>query len=281
MSYDRINFRAEDGMDASTPYFSKAEHQSLHSRLSASDLPPSPHFRSIIERMNHLQFGLSRRLSMMGSDLQPSWERKLPVSTYSFASGGSIDGLAFAFSRPRAHAALIEKLMGRSANLAAAADPCRHPVLEVRLDADQFVVELIMSPLARWDQRNIAGKMRVERHREGFRSLLRSCPEDMIIGFWHGEALQDAFLTSRQILRGRFLEEWFGTFAAEHEWLRIGVWRTPEHPNLAQDRILTEVFGAAAALARIYQFFAWSSENDFHSFLGSGKKSANAPQATV
>lgn len=268
-------------MDASTPYFSKAEYQSLHSLLSAPELAASSQFRSIIDRMNYLQFGLNRRLSMMGSDLQPSWERKLPVSNYSFASSGCIDGLAFAFSRPRAHAALIEKLMGRSANLSAAADPCRHPVLEVRLDADQFVVELIMSPLARWDQRNIAGKMRIERHREVFRSLLRACPEDLIIGFWHGEALQDTYLTSRQILRGRFLEEWFDTFAAEHEWLRIGVWRTPEHPNLTQDRILAETFGAAAALAHIYRFFAWSSENDFHSFLGGGKKRANAAQAIV
>ncbi|MBK8021618.1 MAG: hypothetical protein IPK19_09350 [Chloroflexi bacterium] len=276
------NYQSEGSMNTDAPFFSKDDHQQTHRYTSPStELASSGYPHHLIDQMTQLQYTLSRRLMAMGSELQATWDRKTPVSSYSHAANADIEGLTFSFVRPRAQATLIEKLMGRGAIAPAAADPARHPVLEVRLTPDQLVVELILSPLARWDQRNFAGKMRVERHRDSFRSLLCGTSADLFIGFWNGENLQDAHLTCRQLLRGRFLEEWFGTFSAEHDWLRIGVWSQLDDPSFMQGSMVSELSKSVVALAQIYKFMAWSSENDFHSFLGTGKRSLRTVHAVV
>lgn len=262
-------------------YFSKQDHDAMNGIAARPDAHNATTVYSVTERLNSLQRSLSRRIFAVGSDLQPVWDRPHAISNYSFATNGAIDGLTAAFVRPRSQAALIEKMMGRGTSGVHVAEPYRHPVLELRVTANHLVVELIMSPYAWWDQRNFVGKMRVERHRDMLRSLLCDAEDSFYLGFWNGEALGDVHLTCRQLLRGRFLEEWFGTFAAEHDWFRIGMWYEPDHRAMSQENILLELSRRIVSLTKLYSFFAWTSENNFHSFINTGRRGLQTGYASA
>lgn len=262
-------------------YFSTQDHAAMTGIASHADTHNAATIYNVTERLGSLQQSLSRRIFAVGSDLQPVWDRPLPVSNYSFSTNGAIDGLTAAFVRPRSQAAMIEKMMGRGTSGNHVAEPYRHPILELRITADHIAVELIMSPYAWWDQRNFVGKLRVERHRDALRSLLCDAQDSFYLGFWSGESLSDVHLSCRQLLRGRFLEEWFGTFAAEHDWFRIGVWYEPDHRTMSQDNILAELSRRAVALTRLYSFFAWTSENNFHSLINTGRPAAQSGYASA
>jgi hypothetical protein len=145
-------------------------------------------------------------------------------------------------------------------------DVNRHPVVELRLTPEHFTAELVLAPSAWWDQRNLIGKLSVSRHRETFRSLLQRMDGDYRFGFWDGIHLSDVHLTNRQLLRGSILEEWMSTFSDGQDWLRVGVWYEPEHPNLNAGTILSEITQRFSALYGLYNFMLWTSNNNFHSF---------------
>jgi hypothetical protein len=152
--------------------------------------------------------------------------------------------------------------VGASAN----ADIYRHPVIELRITPENFAIELIMSPLSWWDQRNLIGKLSVARHRDTLRGILQQLDGDYRFGFWDGTSLNDMHLTHRQLLRGNILEEWMGTFSDSQDWMRVGVWYEPEDPALDADSILNECVHRIVALYKLYTFMLWTSNNNFQSF---------------
>ena len=162
---------------------------------------------------------------------------------------------------------LVERLMGRDgSDMSANVDIYRHPVIELRITPENFAIELIMSPLAWWDQRNLIGKLSVDRHHETLRGFLQHIDGDYRFGFWDGTELSDMHLTSRQLLRGNILNEWMSTFADGQDWLRVGVWYEPEDPALSTENILNETVQRVVALYKLYNFMLWTSNNNFQSF---------------
>jgi hypothetical protein len=173
--------------------------------------------------------------------------------------------LTLPYLRSKEQGILVERLMGRD-NSDVSGDIYRHPVNELRITPENFAIELIMSPLSWWDQRNLIGKLAVARHRENMRGVLQRIDGDYRFGFWDGTHLSDMHLTSRQLLRGNILDEWMSTFSDGQDWLRVGVWYEPDDPALNDDRILSEVVGRVVALEKLYTFMLWTSNNNFQSF---------------
>lgn len=244
----------------STAYFSQLDHDTLAS-LPAQVAPT----QEVFDKLAELHRTLYRRMRDHNYDLHPHWNKAGLISSHSGACNGEINGLALPYLRSREQGVLVERLMGREgADLSA--DIYRHPVIELRITPENFAIELIMSPQSWWDQRNLIGKLTVARHRETLRNILQRIDGDYRFGFWDGVHLSDMHLTSRQLLRGTFLDEWMGTFADGQDWMRVGVWYEPLDPALNADNILNEVVTRMVALEKLYTFMLWSSNNNFQSF---------------
>jgi hypothetical protein len=89
---------------------------------------------------------------------------------------------------------------------------------------------------------------------------------DYCFGFWDGTQLSDMHLTTRQLVRGTYLNEWLSTFADGQDYLRIGAWYPLEDAALETNHILSELVHRVGALYSVYNFMLWTSNNDFHSF---------------
>lgn len=244
-------------------YFTGDDHNTLGTL-------PNPGFQAVADKFHELHRLVYRRLRDRNWDLHPHWDKNAIITTQSAASSSAIDGLALPYLRSKEQRQLVERLMGRDGGgTATTSDIHRHPVIELRLMPTHFAIELIMSPFSWWDQRNLLGKLSVDRHRKMLRSLFGEIDGDFRFGFWEGTELSDMHLTCRQVLRGNVLEEWMGTFADGQDWLRVGVWYEPEHPELRTDAILNETVKRVSALHRLYTFMLWTSNNNFQSFYRS------------
>lgn len=169
--------------------------------------------------------------------------------------------LVVAYVRLHSEAQTVERQIGlRSTDI----DPQRHPLIELRLTEKHLVLEFVLSPLAWWDQRNLIGKLSVRRHREELRDLLLTLPPDMVLGHWHGLALDDQHLTMRHLRSPRVMDAWLQTFADGRDPVRIGLWLEAE--SLFNEDTLSELFDAGQALYLIYRFLAWTGRNDFQTF---------------
>ena len=210
---------------------------------------------------------LHRRMRDRNWDLHPHWDKARMISTASTACRGDIEGLSLPYLRSKDQAALVERLMGRDyAHAANHTDSFRHPVIEMRITPEHFTVELIFNPASWWDQRNLIGKLSIDRHRHDLRTRMSRMESEFCFGFWDGCQLSEQHVTTRQLLRGTILEEWLSTFADGQDWLRIGVWYTPEHDALRTDTILNEMLNRMGALYQLYQFALWTSNNNFQNF---------------
>ena len=241
-----------------TAYFTRHDHESLATL-------PTRDAEQTYDKFYELHRTLYRRMRDRNYDLHPHWNKSTLITNRSAACSGEIVGLTLPYLRSAEQGMLVERLMGRD-SADASGDIYRHPIIELRITPDNFAVELIMSPLSWWDQRNLIGKLTVPRHRETLRSILQRIEGDYRFGFWDGVGLSDMHLTRRQLLRGNILDEWMSTFADGQDWLRIGVWYEPEDPALDDDRILSEVVEHIVALQQLYTFMLWTSNNNFQSF---------------
>jgi len=256
-------------------FFSASDHAALNGIASSSDPLQKNIVHTIAERLNMLQRTVSRRVFGAGSDLHACWDGSGGCAQFSYTVNTQIDGLAVAFMRSQQQATVVERMMGRGTGKSALAQAYRHPIIEMRLTPSHFAIEMIMSPYAWWDQRNFIGKMQLQRQRDILRALLQEMGDGYKIGFWSGVDLYEEHLTARQLLRGHFLEEWFSTFAAEHDWFRMGIWYEPEHALLTQDNMVIEAGRRLTTLAKLHNFVAWKSENNYHSFLNKNVSSAS------
>jgi hypothetical protein len=238
-----------------------------HDDFSVLTSSPAQDMQSVYDKFVELHKALHRRMRDHNWDLHPNWDQNGMFVGRSAACSNNFVGLSLPYLRSREQAQLVERLMGReNSGMPQHVDVHRHPVVELRLTPEHFAVELVLSPTAWWDQRNLIGKLSVNRHREAFRALLQRMDGEYHFGFWDGIHLSDVHLTNRQLLRGSILEEWMSTFSDGQDWLRVGVWYEPENPSLSTSAIFSELTGRIAALYGLHTFMLWTSNNNFHSF---------------
>lgn len=256
-----------------SPYFSASEHAALADFTGQSmNQSATENIQIMRDKLHELHLSLHRRMRDQNWDLHPHWEKQLLIAPRSaavntVATATSMRGLTLSYLRSKEHATLVERLTGREgAGSHLTLDSNRHPVIEIRLTPEHLAVELVLSPSAWWDQRNLIGKVSVARHRETLRGLLQRMNGDFFFGFWEGEALSEQHLTNRQLLRGNILDEWMSTFADGQDWLRVGAWYTPEDEHLTTDRIVSELVTRIGALYNLYIFTLWTSNNNFQTF---------------
>lgn len=178
--------------------------------------------------------------------------------------------LTVGYLRQRGQAVTVERLMGREEvasinNLL----PKLHPVVEMRLWQGGFVIELVLSPDAWWDQQNLKGKLTVARHKYELYNLLTELNEKYIMGFWQGTHLSDMHLKAQYFQHPRILDEWLSTFHPNADWFRIGIWYDIDDEDLAEARIVEEVTQQIHLLYEIYLYILWTSENNFRDFYSS------------
>jgi hypothetical protein len=223
--------------------------------------------QGVTSKFMDLHTALLPRVRNHNLDLHPRWQKTSIVSQKSAATLDPSNSVVLTYFRSQDQAEKVEKRMGKeTVGVHKEVDTYCHPVIEMRLTPEHFVIELVLSPRAWWDQRNLIGKLELPQHRTAFRNLLRGVDRDYRLGFWGGTHLSDMHLTVNHLLYGRVLDEWMTTFCDGQDWLRIGKWYSHEDPELDEGQIQTETFNALKALHPIYNFILWTSNNNFHNF---------------
>ena len=162
----------------STAYFTRHDHDTLASL-------PTRDAQEVYDKFGELHRTLYRRMRDHNYDLHPHWNKATADLNRSASCSGEIIGLSLPYLRSKEQGVLVERLMGRD-GVDLSGDIYRHPVIELRITPENFAIELIMSPLSWWDQRNLIGKLSVARHRETLRGILQRMDGDYRFGFWDG-----------------------------------------------------------------------------------------------
>lgn len=247
-------------------YFTYTDHIALNSCKEQDAICVADQQAARAKLLN-LHKALYERMRSLHLDLHPHWQKNATVTNTTAAAGEEKDVLALRYFRSIEQAQMVEGLMGIDGlSGPTAVNPYRHPIIETRLAADHFAVELILTPDAWWDQQNLIGKLDLERHRGHMRELLRNLGGDYCFGFWDGAYLSDMHLTAWQLAQPRILDEWMATFADSQDRLRFGVWYEPQHPALSIENIVNETFERINDLYNVYEFLLWTSNNNYHSF---------------
>lgn len=168
-----------------------------------------------------------------------------------------------AYYRSSDQAKLVERLMGMDDSRGT--ETYRHPVIEVRLSDDHLAVELVVSPMAWWDQQNLIGKLALEPCRYEFLALLRNLDDEMRFGFWRGAHLSDMNVMAWHLLRGSIFDEWVSTFLDGRDYWRVGMWYGLDD-NWDTRRVVDETHRQISALYSLYEFIAWSGDNNYRTF---------------
>lgn len=177
------------------------------------------------------------------------------------------DVLSLAYLRSSRQAVTVERLMGREAvanekNI----EERRHLTVEIRLSQEKFVIELLMSPDAWWDQQNLVGKLSIARHKQDFYARLGHFPINYCLGFWKGIHLSEMHLKSAHFQHPRIMDEWMSTFQPNADWFRIGIWYDLDDEALSEDHIAIEVMKQIRLLYELYEYTRWSNDNNFREF---------------
>ncbi len=243
-------------------YFTRQDHTALlEAKANMQDADVA--LQRLYRRFEDLHHVLYPKLRKHGVDLHVNLENNGEVTFSSCASPFSTELMTLTYSRSHNQAEIIESIMGRENR---PIETRCHPVIEVRITENTFAVELVMSPNARQDQQNFAGKLSIDSHRESFYKLLRDMKHEYYLGFWSGAHLEDVHLSTSQLPPARIMQQWLETFAAGRDWLRIGAWFTVEDDSLTQENFVNEVFQRVRELYNVYEFIAWTSNNNFQEF---------------
>jgi hypothetical protein len=176
--------------------------------------------------------------------------------------------LAVQYMRPRGKAVNVERLMGREEVASANTIITRlHPVSELRLSDSGLAIEFIISPDAWWDQQNVKGKLSVSRHRHEFYSMLMGLQSEYCMGFWQGIHLSEMHLTGKYFQHPRILDEWLSTFHPNADWFRIGIWYDIDDEVISKTEIVPELMKQIQTLFPLYNYFLWTSDNNFREFV--------------
>ncbi len=248
-----------------TMLFFAPEH---HTVLAEAHFSNHPAFQSARNRLLDLHQKIYPALRMQNLDLTV---HKIAggdvIQQHSGGHGQTGVALVIQYLRTYSHAVAVERLMGREIEVAPEnVETHRHPLIEVRLLPDHFVVELVISPEAWYDQHNMMGKLSIDRYRREFYELLGKQNPACCLGFWQGMYLSDMHLKAVFFQRTRLLDEWMSTFEPQKDWFRLGRWYTPDSPPLAETHIYTEIVEQVRALYTIYDYIIWTGNNNFHNF---------------
>lgn len=227
---------------------------------------PSPEREDARQRLREVHDRIYPPLRTQNVDLH-QWTKTV-VTEYSVGAVERGGTLVVQYLRDSAQARVVERLMGRE-EAAASGDLAvrRHPVIEMRLTPRAFVLELIISPDARWDQQNLAGKLTISRHKQSLFSMLRQLDNTYALGFWRGIHRSDMHLTGQHLQHPQILDEWLSTFEPGQDWFRLGTWFAPDDPLLYTDDLSEAVSQHVKTLYTIYQHILWTSDNNFHDFF--------------
>jgi hypothetical protein len=177
------------------------------------------------------------------------------------------EGLSVWYMRVYSQAATIERLMGREGVFTPQdIQPCRHPIIEMRLTPEHFIIELALSRDAWWDAQNLAGKLMVSRFRQQFYSLLGQLPPVFRLGFWHLSQPDEMYLEGSHLRQPAVLDDWLGTFEPGKDWFRLGRWYPVDDELLKPETIQAEVLSQLRRLYEIYAFTAWTGDNNYRDF---------------
>jgi hypothetical protein len=180
---------------------------------------------------------------------------------------GEGDGLSIWYMRVYSQAATIERLMGREGVFTPEdIQPCRHPIIELRLTPEHFIIELAISRDAWWDAQNLAGKLMVQRFRQQFYTLLRGLPPVFRLGYWHLSQADEMYLEGEHLRQTVVVDDWLSTFEPGKDWFRLGRWYPLDDALLNEDTIQQEVLSQLRRLHEIYTFAAWTGHNNFRDF---------------
>ena len=232
----------------------------------------TPHIPDTIRELHHKLHDLQKKLFIRYGRQSPVHPVK-PMAPAFYSASNMIQApcLAVQAMRPLPQALAVEHLMGRDEiSDPTEIDAHRHTVIELRLQARWFVIELILSPEAWWDQENLMGKLNVERYRYDFLQLLSNLNDDMRVGFWSGIHSSDMHITGKQLHHNRIVDEWLRTFAPTKDYFRVGMWYHPEDEAMASETIIDTLADTMRYLDGLYQHIAWSSDNNFRAFYNSG-----------
>lgn len=247
-------------------YFTQAHHMALLS-VEANRQGGETDVQAVNQRLQDLHRTLLPRLRKAGIDLHANVSVTEEVCNSTTTCTTHSEVMTLSYMRSRSKAQIVENIMGRDAlNSSGDIEAHRHPVIEIRLTPDSFVVELVIAPDARCDQQNIVGKISVQEHRVSLYNLLRNLGENYRLGFWQGTHLDDMHLIADQLPPAHVVSQWLDTFAAGRDWFRVGAWYQPENDALDTDQIADTIFKHIQDLYTIHEFVSWTSNNNFHKF---------------
>ena len=190
------------------------------------------------------------------------------VSFESAACRDTHDVLTLRYSRTAAQSIRVEHFMGRDEVCSPRdVEMHRHPAIEIRITPEYFVMELVVSGDAWYDQQNLMGKLSVDRHRQHFYELIQELDGDYYLGFWSGVDLSDMHIYEEIMKYPRVLNEWLSTFSPEKDNFRLGVWYKNDSEHLSDENLPDELLHQIKSLIPIYEFLLWTSENNYREFF--------------
>ncbi len=243
-------------------YF-QPEHLELLPFLQPQHLQ-NPLVQPLLERFYSLHEKLHHHMLAHNLYLFPHLVGGQPLSLLSVTS--LIEGglLCTRYLRAAGICTNVERLMGlEDVHSATRVQPRRHPVIELRLQAQHLVVEFVLSADAWWDQENLMGRLSLPRYYEQFYECLMQLDDDFRMGFWQGIQLHELHLPVRHLRRRPIFEEWMHTFEVSKDNLRIGRWYTLDDSALREAHIETTLLSDIKALYALYLQASWSGENSY------------------
>ena len=247
-------------------YFTKNDHLALLSS-EANRQGGEAGLQRVFMRMHDLHRALQPRLRKLNIDLHTNGGMMNEVTNNTSSCNNNTEVMTLSYMRSRSQAKIVEGIMGRdelttSGNI----ETHRHPVIELRLCPDGFVIEFLISPDAWYDQQNVVGKLTIYEQRLALYNILKNLSGDYRVGFWNGTHLDDMHLSTQQLPPAHVTSQWMDTFAAGRDWFRVGMWFDPESPELDSDNIVETVISHIRELYNLYEFVSWNSNNNYHKF---------------
>jgi hypothetical protein len=245
-------------------YFTESDYQLLQNELDIN----TPKAETLREQMLNLHRQIYGRMTEYRINLFPNPETQTNVTQETLATPyPKTNTLSLIYTRSRAQAVAVENLMGRDgAGIIEDIRAQHHPAIEIRLSADYLAIELILAPTAWYDQQNLIGKLTFKQHRDSLHKLLEKLPKACVLGFWSGITPSDAHINLTRVPPKPLLYDFFDTFSAGRDWLRVGYWYQPNQEEVSANNINNTLLNHIQSLYRLYNFVTWTSDNNFRSF---------------
>lgn len=242
------------------------DYAALANRTSA-DLPSNPDLQAVVKKLQTFHEDLYSQLRLQNLKLYPKTGAEI-VTFQSVSTPNPTGAIALQYFRSATQATIVERLMGREEVAAARhIEARRHPVIELRLTEHHLAIELILSPEAWWDQRNLIGKLSIARHKLAFYDALRALGKPFKLGFWRGVHLSDMHIQGNVFFATQVMNEWMSTFESGKDWFRVGIWYDKDDERIADPALLREdVLRHIRQLYAVYEHIVWTSDNNYQDF---------------